>query len=162
MTRLIFNSSATKGSLYSDRIRQNLPLLITLAILLIISLVWIFVLFRWKNNTRVKGQVKENISIEMAAFLATYIVPIVFIDINWLSLIINIVLFIAAGIAIIVSDKHFMNPTFFLFYYKLYRLGDNCILYRGSMDKLNIAIAENPNGICARELVRNTYIVLPR
>ena len=157
--RIIF-LNITSGSLWHDVIMPNLPILLSLLILFILSVLWLLNLLKWKNNTRITGTIKENITIEMAAFLATYIVPIITIDINWVGLTISLVIFLAFGVAFIASDKHFLNSTFLMFGYRLYRLDEKCVLYNKSMDSLKILLIENPDGINARELVPNTYIVL--
>ena len=151
-----------KISLWCENIKPNLILIAVLLFFFMISLIWIFSLLRWKNNTRIKGFAKENITFEMMIFFATYIIPLILIDIQWVGLIVSITIFLVFGIIFIASDKHFLNPTFLLFGYKLYRLNDFCVLYKGSIDSLNISLTENQNGISARELVRNTYIALPK
>lgn len=159
--RVLFTTEENNAIWYKN-IKPNLLLLFVLISFIIISLVWLLNLLHWKNNIRIKGKAKENITIEMLIFIATYIIPIIFIDTNWVGLVICIVVFIVFGFMHIVSDRHFLNPTFCLFGYKLYRLDDRCILYKKSIDSLNILFVESPDGICARELVRNTYIVLTK
>jgi len=153
---------APQKNLWCDVIIPNFPLLLTLAVLFLLSVIWLLSLVKWENNTRIKGEVKDNITIEMAAFFATYILPLIFIDFDLIGIIISIVIFLVFAIAFIASDKHFLNPTFILFGYKLYRVDDKCVLFRKSMDALKIKLIENKDGVSVRELVRNTYIVLPK
>jgi predicted membrane channel-forming protein YqfA (hemolysin III family) len=146
----------------ADRITANIPFLVALFLLCILSITWVTGLLKWKNNTRIKGAIVENITMEMAAFLASYIIPLIFIDVNWVLMITFIVIYIAVGIACVFADKHFPNPTFLFFRYRMYKVGDGYILFRGSMDSLKLLTLEQPDGICARELVPNAYIVLPQ
>jgi hypothetical protein len=119
-------------------------------------------LLRWKNNTRINGIVMKNNTIYAASYITTYIVPLVFIEMNLTGFVVSIVLFIVIGAIFIYSDKHLPNPTFFMFGYKTYEIDDKNILFQGSLDMLNIELIESPHGISARELTKNTYIVLPQ
>jgi len=161
MLRVIF-LEPPEGSTRIAEIKANLVLLIVLLVLFIIGVAWLVGLFRWKNNTRISGQDVNNITIEMAAFLATYIVPLIFIDVNWLGLAICAAVFVIVGFIFVFAESHFLNPMFLLFGYKLYKIDEKCVLSKASLDGLKLQLLENQNGICARELVRNTYILLSK
>lgn len=161
MLRVIF-LEPPEGSTRISEIKANLVLLVILFALFIVGIVWLVGMLRWKNNTRISGQSVNNITIEMAAFLATYLVPLIFIDVNWLGLTICAVVFVVVGIIFVCAENHFLNPMFLLFGYKLYKVDEKCILSKASLDGLKLQLLENQNGICVRELVRNTYIVLSK
>jgi hypothetical protein len=144
------------------KITANLPLLMILIVLFVSSIFWVSGLLRWKNNVRISGKATENNTIEMAIYIVTYIVPLIFIEMNFTGLVISMVLFVVVGFIFIRSDKDYLNPTFLFFGYKTYRIDDKVILSRTSLDALNISLIESPQGICAREIVKNTYIILPR
>jgi hypothetical protein len=143
-------------------IAANSMLLIPLAALLVLSIVWMSGLLRWKYNTRVSGKATQNSTIEMSVYIATYIVPMIWIETNLTGLLVSIVLFGVVGVVFIRSDKDYLNPTFQLFGYKSYIIDNKVVLVRASLDALNISLTENPQGISARELVRNMFIVLRR
>ena len=160
MVRVIFN--IPYGSCFWDStIKPNLPLLVILLGLFIVSISWLCGVLKWKNNTRIKGEAPENKTIVMAKFLATYIVPLLTIDLNWIGLVISITMYFVFGIFFVVSNNHFLNPTFILFGYKLYKIDKMNVLCKYSLDELKIELLENYNGVNARELVHNTYIILP-
>jgi hypothetical protein len=98
----------------------------------------------------------------MAIYIVTYIVPLIFIEMNFTGLVVSMVLFVVVGFIFIRSDKDYLNLTFFVFGYKTYKIDDKVILSRASLDALNISLIESPHGISAREIVQNTYIILPR
>jgi hypothetical protein len=144
------------------KIMADLPLLITLIVLFLSSIFWASGLLRWKNNVRISGKATKNDTIEVAAYIVTYIVPLIFIEKNFIGLIVSMTLFVVVGFIFICSDKDYLNPTFLFFGYKTYRIDDKVILSRASLDALNISLIESSHGIPAREIVRNTYIILPR
>jgi hypothetical protein len=144
------------------KIKADLPLLMTLIVLFLSSIFWMSGLLRWKNNVRISGKAMENKTIEMAIYIVTYIVPLIFIEMSFTGLVVSTVLFVVVGFIFIRSDKDYLNPTFLFFGYKAYRIDDKIILSRNSLDALNISLIESPHGISAREIVKNTYIILPR
>jgi hypothetical protein len=150
------------GIIKCTKITADLPLLMTLIVLFISSILWVSGLLRWKNNVRISGRATENTTIEMAIYIVTYIVPLIFIEMNFTGLVVSMVLFVVVGFIFIRSDKDYLNPTFLFFGYKTYRIDGKVILSRTSLDALNISLIESPHGISAREIVQNTYIILPR
>jgi hypothetical protein len=158
MFRVVFSD----GIITCAKITANLPLLMTLMMLFLSSIFWVSGLLRWKNNVRISGKATENNTIEMAIYIVTYIVPLIFIEMNFIGLVVSMILFVVVGFIFVRSDKDYLNPTFFLFGYKTYKIGDKVILSRNSLDALNISLIENPHGVSAREIVQNTYIILHR
>jgi hypothetical protein len=158
MIRVIF----TDEIINCTKITADLPLLMTLIVLFVLSIFWVSGLLRWKNNVRISGKATKNNTVEMAIYIVTYIVPLIFIEMNFTGLVVSMVLFVVVGFIFIRSDKDYLNPTFLFLGYKTYRIDDKVILARISLDALNISLIESPHGISAREIVQNTYIVLPR
>ena len=66
------------------------------------------------------------------------------------------------GFIIITSDRHFSNPFLYIIGYKLYKIGDKHVFCKKSEDELRKFLFENPNGLWAKEVVRDTYINLPQ
>jgi hypothetical protein len=151
-----------EGIINCAKITADLPLLMILIVLFLSSIFWMSGLLKWKNNIRISGKATENNTVEMAIYILTYIVPLIFIEMNFTGLVVSMVLFIVVGFILIRSDKDYLNPTFLFFGYKTYRIDDKVILSRTSLDALNISLIESPHGISAREIVQNTYIILPR
>jgi hypothetical protein len=48
----------------------------------------------------------------MAIYIVTYIVPLIFIEMNFTGLVVSMVLFVVVGLIFIRSDKDYLNPTF--------------------------------------------------
>ena len=159
--RIVFRPDDTGIGLWEASIKPNMSLIITLFVLFIVSIIWFSSFFRWKNNERIKGTATKNKTFEMAVFFASYVIPMFSISADIAGLVVTVIYFFIIGIAFVMSEDHFLNPSFLLLRYRLYKIGDKNVLARTTIDGLNILFAENTNGISVRELVRNTYIILP-
>jgi len=149
---------------WDDRVMPYLGLLIVLFLLIIISLVWLSIVLKLENNIRVKGFAEKNTAHNsIIVLLTTCIIPMALasFNINFVNLLICVIILVMFGIYFIDSEEPYLNPTFLLLRYKLYRInGYNILTRHKSLDALNIDLSDNPDGICAKELVKNTYIIL--
>ena len=137
----------------------SLLLVLLLVALIAIGVVWLWKVLKWKNNTRIGGRIEEqNISKESINYLVTYIIP--FISIIDIGFIFGVIAFFLLGKFAISSGNYFSNPMLYFFRFKLYKFGDKRVFSRKSREEIMLYLAENPNGISAREFVANTYIVL--
>ena len=154
------NSMRFAESLYLH-LRDNLVVLCTLFVLLIISIIWCLFMFRLSNNTRINKEPTGNATLETVAFIVPYLVAFFTIDINAIALLSNLFVFVLLGFAFVHSDKIGMSPLFLLRGYKLYSVGNQYILSRSSSDSLRVAMRDSNDGIEVREICRGTYLHLP-
>jgi len=133
-----------------------------LATLVIIGIVWITALFKWKNNTRIGGKVEEqDITKESAVYLATYILPFVSVF-DGVGFVFGAIIFFVLGRFAISSGNYFSNPIFYVKGYKLYKFGTKRVFSQKTEEELRRYLTENPHGLSVREVVKNTYIALPQ
>jgi len=142
------------------RFLENRCFVITLLALAAISTIWMKCLLRLKNNVLFKGRLNEIHSIEMAGFFVAYVVSMFSIDINEISIIVNVVVFTVLGIAFVHTGLIHASPAFLIRGYKLYRGDFGYLLAKQSLEVINLCIDEHLDGISVRELCRNTYIIL--
>jgi len=144
---------------WSIKFKDNMYVIIILLVLFIISVVWMNYMTSWESNTRYKRRLDKNKSIEMVGFVIPYIVSMCTIDIDVYGILLNIVLFIVLGIAFVGSEKLYFSPSFLMMGYKLYISGSNYVFCKLSIEQFNLYLEENSNGINARELCKEIYII---
>lgn len=138
---------------------HNRWFIITLVIFLTISEIWIRFMAHWKNNTRIRCRISENKTIEMVTFIFPYMLSFCTIDISDLAFFMNIVLFFILGMAFVGSNKLYLNPMFMIQGFKLYGNESVLTITKLSMEELNRRIDEGKDGVEARELCRNIYLI---
>jgi len=132
--------------------------LISLLILISVGVLWLIILFYWKNNIRISGKVEErNIIQESGLFSLFNVLPIMSI-VNQFTLIVGVLFFIALGIFTIRSGNYFFNPFLYIAGYKQYKFDDKRVFSKKTKEELRLFLLENQSGLPSRELVENTYI----
>lgn len=124
------------------------------------SLIIFYSINRFKSNCRLYETIQENSTIEIIAFL----IPVFLVFLtkseagyNWGIL---SVVFLILGIIATSGDYIRLCPWFLYLGYKVYKSSmGNYIICRLSKDCFNVLIEENENGIEAKQLTKNVYIV---
>jgi hypothetical protein len=157
------DGSAVLPQTTTAKVDSTLWIILILAVLFLVSVVWLVIVLTWKNNSRTKKRAEKNVTYEIASFIVPYVVSFVLIDYSAVNLIIVALLFVFLGVIFVYSRVPNLNPIFVLCGYKLYKTDDrHYILSKKSLDAINIEIADNLDGIPARELERELLIMLPR
>ena len=140
---------------------ENRPpffVLISLLTLICIGVLWLIILFCWKNNVRILGKVEEqNIMQESGVFTLFNALPIISI-VNQVTLSVGLLILLILGVFAIRSGNYFFNPFLFLAGYKQYKFDDKRVYSKKSKEELRLFLIENQGGLPSRELVENTYI----
>lgn len=145
-----------------NAISKNRFVIILLVTLFILS-VAILRMFRTRlrNNTRIKYHIGPDTISEMAWSLIAYIATVLTITLDAYGLLLTFAIFIAGGIVITSTDKLHFLPIFWLRKYHVFRTDSGAIIMtKLSSEEYRIKMDNSPDGIMARELVKNTYIIL--
>jgi uncharacterized pyridoxamine 5'-phosphate oxidase family protein len=73
---------------------------------------------------------------------------------------VDIFTIIVFGIVFINGDKVYASPIFLLHHYKVYKCNNYIVLTTMSREKFNIQVEDTIDGVEARELTKDVYIVL--
>ena len=138
---------------------KKIVLLILLA-LTVFSIVWTRYIKSWKNNTRVRFQMKEDSKIDESAFILPYIFTVVTFNFDIYGWVICLLLYGSVGLLFVQSRKLQMSPIFILSRYHILTDGTNKIITRNTVESFNLKLDDQPNGIEAREIAKHVYITL--
>lgn len=137
--------------------------------LVIVALLVLFVLaglvqkkFRQgRHNTRIKYSIEESVIFEIAFSVIAYLATVLSITLNTYGLIIAVAVFGALGWIVDLTDSIYV-PVFFLTGYRVYKCGKVKIITKMSRDQYRLKLDDAIDGIEARELVQNVYIIFDR
>lgn len=135
-------------------------ILLVLLVMFLVSWVIEKQITRVKANTRVKYEIEDDIIGEIAISLIAYMATVLTITINLYGILLTVALFVAIGVVCDKTDKIYILPIFFLRKYRVFKSGNIKIITKMSMDRYRLKLDETPDGIPARELVRNTYLII--
>lgn len=134
--------------------------LIILSLLFIVSTLLQRNFQKIKNNTRITYQIGEEAVFEIALSSIGYIATILTISLNAYGFLLTAVIFFALGCIVDLTDRIYALPIFYLRGYHIFKSNEVKIITKMSQDQYRLRMDESPDGIEARELVNNTYIIL--
>ena len=111
-----------------------------------------------KHNTRIKYQVEENVIFEIAFSVIAYLATVLSISLNTYGFLVIIAVFLVLGWVVDLTDSIYI-PVFFLTGYRIYKSGKVKIITKMSRDQYRLRLDDSIDGIEARELVPNVYII---
>lgn len=143
-------------------ISKNRFVIILLVTLFIFSVIILKVFHtQLRNNTRIKYHIGSDTISETAWSLIAYIATVLTITLDAYGLLLTFAIFLAGGIVIVSTDKLHFLPIFWLKKYNVFRTDNGIVIMtKLSSEEYRIKIDNSPDGIPARELVKNTYIIL--
>jgi len=98
-------------------------------------------LLKGSTNIPFKIQEVENINLENLTFLATYIIPLICINLDGLrSLVVFILLILTIGAIYIKTGIYYTNPSLVLFGYNIYKVSG---LFKNGLKENIIVISKN-------------------
>lgn len=134
-----------------------------LALLLMLLLLSIFIQYRigkWKNNCRIRFSVNKNCTFEATWMIGSYILPLICCGFNLYIGFVIFIVFLLIGIAVV---KGGYLHTCLLFLMKgnyIYSTdSDAIVITKIRMEKFNLLIRDNPNGVEARRICQNIYYI---
>ncbi len=134
--------------------------LLALYLLFIIAVLIQKSLKKIKNNTRIKYSVEDDAIFEFAFSSVAYIATILTISLNTYGMLLTLAIFIALGWIVDLTDRVYILPIFYLKQYHVYKAGEAKVITKMSREQYRLRMDDSEDGIEARELVINTYIVL--
>lgn len=139
---------------------QNKCVYILLLILIAFSIIENICWRASKNNTRITKSLegKKDPSLDIA--IAAYLVPIITAPLDLYGMIAGLGTIILLGFIIVQSENLYMCPYFVLHGYHAYTSDNVIILTKLTQEQYRLALDDSPNGIEAREITTNVYIVL--
>lgn len=162
--RLLFSpQEGTESSLQmiSLNFALNMPVIITLSALFLLSIPVLWKLRRLKTNERIRVKIIKNCTGEMASFFIPFILSLLTIGIDWYGWLICVVIFLFSGFIVLQADWIHICPAFFYLNYRLYQAEDGSyVLSRLNMEQFNQLLLDNTSGIEVRTLTPKLYIVL--
>ena len=111
-----------------------------------------------KHNARIKYLIEENVVFEIALSVIAYLATVLSITLNTYGIIIVMVVFWGLGWIVDVTDSIYV-PVFFLTGYRVYKSDKVKIITKMSRDQYRLKLDDAIDGLEARELVRNVYII---
>lgn len=141
-----------------DKINENILFIGIMLLLIITSIIWIIYISKMQPNIRKKGKMNGNCTLEMIGYIIPYAVSMITIDIDRFGIVINVGLFIIIGIALVYSEKLYLNPTLLLFRYKVYKFDSSYLISRSKAEEIKLILTEDDNGVEIREISPNLYI----
>lgn len=134
--------------------------IVVLVILIILSIICTIKLKNIKMNTKISVIPKTNITTELISSLFPQGVTILSLFYTNYWELISIFIFVSIGIIFVKSKKVYLNPLFvFPLGYSLYQSEEIVLITNYSVDEMRLCLEMNPNGINAREVARNVFIV---
>ena len=109
-------------------------------------------------NTRIRYQPQENITSEAMRYLLPQIVTLLIIGFVDSWVLISFTIFLITGAVFVRSKKIHLSLLFSMFY-TVFRSGDKIIITTYSRDGMRSLLEYNQDGIEARELEPNIYLV---
>ena len=98
----------------------------------------------------------ENVVFEIAFFVIAYLATVLTISLNTYGLL--IVMVFALGWMVDLTDSIYI-PVFFLTGYRIYKSGKVKIITKMSRDQYRLKLDDAIDGVEAKELVQNVYII---
>ena len=135
---------------------------IVLTILLILfgaSILILKAFQRLENNTRIQYELDGEIVFEIAISLIAFFVTILTISLNTYGLLLTVVVFTVMGTVIVSTDRIYVLPIFWLRRYHVFKARGAIIITKMSLEQYKLRLDANLDGIPARELVKNVYII---
>lgn len=154
------DKSRTLSQILSSAATDNKMILIILSIFFISSVVYASSIKRWRNNCHIRYIMKADVTSEMTVMLSSYILPLVACGFNLYIGILLFIIMIAVGIST-VGHKYLHACCLFLFLgYSVYKDdADHYVITKMKEEKYNLLIRDNPDGLEALRLSKNTYII---
>lgn len=112
-----------------------------------------------KNNTRITYSIEGDAVFEVALSFIACIVSVLSITLNAYGLLLTSAIFFALGIIVDLSDRIYVLPIFFLKGYHIFKSNEVKIITKMSRDQYRLRMDDSSDGVEARELVKNTYII---
>lgn len=144
----------------SSGFSDNAVILLILGILILFSIMYTMSIKRWKNHTRIRQKMVRNVTFEMSCMLATYIFPLIFAGINPYIGFATFVALWAVGLAVVRSGYAHFCCAFLFLGFRVYTNDEITVITKLRMERFNLIIDEDTNGIQARRISNNVYIVM--
>ena len=155
------DTKPTSLKILLDTIRSNILIIAILFALFILASIVQKYFRRGKHNTRIRYQIGENVIFEIAFSVIAYLVTVLSISLNTYGRIIVIAIFVVLGWIVDLTDSIYV-PIFFLTGYRIYKSEKVKIITKMTRDQYRLKLDDAVDGIEARELVQNVYIIFER
>mgnify|MGYP006922140139 CR=1 FL=1 len=156
-----YDTKPTSLKILLDTIRSNILIITILFVLFILASIVQKCFRRGKHNTRIRYQIGENVIFEIAFSVIAYLATVLSISLNTYGRIIVIAIFVVLGWIVDLTDSIYV-PIFFLTGYRIYKSDKVKIITKMTRDQYRLKLDDAVDGIEARELVQNVYIVFER
>lgn len=130
--------------------------------LIIFSKIWHLQWKRVKHNTRITVKPEKESTIEAVGPIVAYLAGAFTIHLDAHGIIVSFAILIALGVAIVQTGNIQLCLYFFLHGYHIYSSGNKKILTKKSLEHYLLCLDDSPDGIEARELTKNVYIVFEK
>lgn len=127
--------------------------------LIVFSIIWDIGWTKRKHNTRIKFRPEDDITLEAALTIVAYVGMVFTINFDVYGIIVSFVILVVLGMAIVLTGNIQMCLYFLLHRYHIYTCGKNKILTKKSQEEYFLLLDDSPDGIEARELTKNVYMV---
>lgn len=136
---------------------------ITGSILLLLIIFSVFVIARIrkiKMTTRIKHEPKDDVVWESYTGFLAPALALAGTFFGDKGLIFSLVIFVATGIAFVISEKVYLASVFIIpMFYKIFKAENAVLITRESRDGLRLRIEDEPDGVEAKELAPKIYLV---
>lgn len=141
-------------------IAGNKAMIIILIILLAFSIIIMLSITKWKNNTRIYIKAEKNETINGLWMFSSYILPILVCGYNLYIGFVLLILLLLVGFAVVRGGYIHFSLAFIILGYKIYSSDKMIMVTKYKMERYNLLIDENENGIEARRISKNVFIIL--
>lgn len=143
-------------------LKSNALLLLCLIILFLFSVIYTKSISKWKNNTRIHYRIENEKTVDGGFLLIPLAATTLTISLTAYGIIVTVFVFVAMGCVFSLAGYVYALPIFFLRGYHVYgaNSGNIKIITRLSEEEYRIRQDQSLDGIEARELIKNTYIIL--
>lgn len=138
---------------------QDKWLYFILLALVLFSTIWNLRWKRMQNNTRIKYKPEADSTLEVVLTIVAYLAIAFTINLDTYGFIVSLVILIVLGIAIVQTGNIQVCLYFLLHGYHIYTCGNSKILTKKSLEQYLLLLDDSPDGIEARELTKNVYII---
>ena len=137
---------------------DNALILIVLLALLLLSIIIHNRIDKWKNNCRIRFSVNKNCTFESSWMIASFILPLICCGFNLYIGLVILMVVLLTGIAVI-KGGYFHTCLLFLLKRNYVYTNDSgaVVITKMKMEKYNLLIRDNPNGVEARRIYRDIY-----
>ena len=162
--RILFEKREIEPPTLLERVWLNFQessiIILVLVGLLVVSLIVLFFLPKFKADTRCKSTLSKNVTYELTTFLLPYFFSIITIDLDWWGWLVYLLVFLCFGAITIMADFVYLCPVFILLKYKLFVAEDGRYIYtRLSKEQYNQLCADEINGIEGKILTANLVLI---